>query len=91
MYSGIDMTLTLAELAKANKGHEKYRQQTLGHDYTNVTFEFKYRVDARRFMRDLQGRSLSKYSPFFCDEFKHAQVTVFEPLEKVSESDQPTD
>lgn len=85
------MTLTANELAKANKGREKYRQQTPGHDYTNVTYEFKYRVDARRFVRDLQGRNLSKYAPFFCDEFKYAQVTVFEPLEKVSESDQPTD
>ncbi len=78
---------TLAELAKDCKGHEKYRQQTPGHDYTNITFEFKYRKGARDFTRYVQQERLSKYAPFFCDEFKYAQVTVFEPLETEKEQE----
>lgn len=85
------MTHTLAELAKRYNGHEKSRQQTPGHDYTNVTYEFKYRKGAREFQQEVQRYSLSKYQPFICDEFKYAQVTVFEPLEKEPSNDQPTD
>lgn len=81
------MTHTIAELAMGYKGHEKYRRQTFGHDYTNVTYEFTSRKGAREFQQEVQRYGLSKYAPFFCDEFKYAQVTVFEPLETGKEQE----
>lgn len=80
-------TRTLGEILKQKRGHEKYRHKTPGQDYTSVTYEFTSLKGAREFSQEVQRYSLSKYQPFFCDEFKYAQVTVFEPLETGKEQE----
>ena len=66
----------IEQLAKKLGGRLKHELKSTG-QYKNATYEFKSRTSAREFVRLCSRDQLSLYTPFFCDEFKYAQVTVY--------------